>query len=57
VVDDVVLIAARAEAAAVAAQDHHRAHLVEAIELLEGLGQLAVALEGERVQALRSRSA
>src|SRR5204863_3862582 len=49
VLDDVVLVAARAEPAA-AAGDHDRADLVLAIELLEGLGQLAVDLEGQRVE-------
>ena len=39
------------EAAAVAA-DHHRADRGEPIELFEGLGQLAVALERQRVEAL-----
>src|SRR5262249_48962771 len=51
VLDDVVLITARAEAAA-AAGDHDRATLVLTIELLEGLGELAVALEGQRVEPI-----
>src|ERR1043165_6767597 len=52
VLDDVVLISARAEAAA-APGDHDRADLVLAVELLEALGELAVDLERQRVQPLR----
>src|SRR5262249_19009978 len=49
--DDVVLIAARAEPAA-AAGDHDRADVVLAAELLEALGELAVDVEGQRVEPL-----
>ena len=51
VLDDVVLVAAGAEAAA-APGDHDRAHHLVAVELLERLGELGVDLEGERVEAL-----
>jgi hypothetical protein len=52
VLDDVVLIAARAEARA-ASGDHDRADVVVVAEVLERLRQLLVDLEGQRVAARR----
>src|SRR5262249_2347426 len=51
--DDVVLIAARAESAA-ASRDHDRAYVGLAVEPFERLGELLVDLERERVEPLRA---
>ena len=51
--DDIVLITARAEATP-APGDHHGADLGDRVELLERLGELLVALERQRVEPLRA---
>jgi len=50
--DDVVNVAAGAKVASFPGKDD-RAHVVDVLQLVEGVSQLGVALEGERILALR----